>query len=406
MKHGIQYNLGRVTICLTTMVFLSLAASPPAASGDGAVTYKDGTQPRQVHAFFKGNSGHLSMKHWNGAQWQWADQGTPPGTTVDGTAGVITYNDDSNNRRIYAFIRGNDGHLHVNFTKGSNWQWADRGTPPRTTVEGSPGVITYKDDTDTQRIYAFVRGSDGHLYVHYWKGSQWLWAHRGTPTGTTVKGSPGVITYKDRTDPQKIYAFIKGSDDHLYVNFWTGTKWKWADQGTPPGTSVSGRLSVVTYSDPLVFVPKGVLHHRYPRRILAFVRSGYGHLYMHSWDGSYWKWINLGKPPGTTYFGSPSAITYKDGTDPRRIQTFVNGSNDHLYVNSWDGSDWQWVDQGKPPDTVYGIPEVITYKDGTRRGEKAKPRRTYAFVRSFNGHLYVSYWKGAQRQWADHGVPP
>jgi len=46
-------------------------------------------------------------------------------------------------------------------------------------VTGSPGVVTYSQG-GTQRIYAFDRGANGHLYVDYWDGTKWTWADQGT----------------------------------------------------------------------------------------------------------------------------------------------------------------------------------------------------------------------------------
>ena len=43
--------------------------------------------------------------------WNWSDQGTPSGRTVDGDAiGTISYDN-----RPHVFIRGSDGHLSVNW---------------------------------------------------------------------------------------------------------------------------------------------------------------------------------------------------------------------------------------------------------------------------------------------------
>jgi hypothetical protein len=51
--------------------------------------------------------------------------------------------------------------------------------PPDTRVlPNAPGVITYLE-AGRQRIYAFVRGLDGHLHVNYWDGSAWQWADQG-----------------------------------------------------------------------------------------------------------------------------------------------------------------------------------------------------------------------------------
>ena len=94
------------------------------------------------------------------------------------------------------------------------------------------GVITY-EEANKQRIYAFIMGNNNHLHVNYWNGSQWQWADQGTPPGTTMADAPGVITYREGTQPQRIYAFVRGANNHLYVNYWNGSQWQWADQGTP-----------------------------------------------------------------------------------------------------------------------------------------------------------------------------
>ncbi len=91
------------------------------------------------------------------------------------------------------------------------------------------GVITYKE-AGIQRIYAFVRGYNGHLYVNYWDGFSWLWADQGTPQDTTVVDYPAAITYSE-AGIQRIYAFVRGYNGHLYVNYWDGSDWWWADQG-------------------------------------------------------------------------------------------------------------------------------------------------------------------------------
>src|SRR5262249_22239855 len=139
--------------------------------------------------------------------------------------GVITYKDGAQPQRTYAFVRGANGKLYVNFWKGSQWEWADQGMPPGTSVVGDPGVITYKDGAQPQRIYAFVRGANSKLYVNFWKGSQWEWADQGMSLRDALLIYPGVITYKDGAQPQRIYAFVGGAGGKLYVNFWKGSQW-------------------------------------------------------------------------------------------------------------------------------------------------------------------------------------
>jgi hypothetical protein len=318
-------------------------------------------------------------------------------------------------QRIYAFVRGQNGHLYVNYWDGAQWQWADQGAPPGTTGVFYPAVITYLE-ASKQRIYAFVvghlaGGGGYHLYVNYWDGAQWQWADQGAPPGTYVLAGPGVITYLEG-GKQRIYAFVLGGDHHLHVNYWDGAQWQWADQGLPEGNDIGGDLGVITYLE------------AGKRRIYAFVDGTNGHLYVNYWDGGQWQWADQGVPPGT-HVGHPGVITYLEA-GKRRIYAFVDGDNDHLYVNytvgfiSLGGEQWQWADQGVPPgSSVEGneAPGVITYVEGSKGRATKQQRRIYAFVRGYakgeitgdeptNYYLYVNYWDGAQWQWADQGAPP
>jgi hypothetical protein len=307
-----------------------------------SLTYREGTQPQQIHTFyvFDGGSGdgHLHVNHWNGSQWQWVDQGAPPSTSVWTLPSAISYREDSHPQRIYAFIKGANDRLYVDFWDGSQWRWADQGVPPSGGI-ADLSAITYREGTAPQRIYAFVAGTNGHLYVNFWDGSQWRWADQGEPPSASVSGI-AAITYREGTQPQRIYVFARGSNGHLYVNFWDGSQWRWADQGTPPSTSASGFPSAIAYKEG-----------NQPQRIYAFIKGGNNHLYVNFWDGFQWRWADQGS--AMHLVGLPSAITYNDGV--QRIYTFMKqdrilsqGLAGDLFVNYWDGSQWQWANQGRP----------------------------------------------------------
>src|SRR5262249_56837751 len=112
----------------------------------------------------------------------------------------------------------------------------NQGTPPGTTLRSDPAVVTYRDAAGNQRIYAFARGDNGRLYVNFWDGAQWRWADQGKPSSTTVAGTADVITYPVGTG-HPIDAFLRGSNNRLYVNFWDPAppQWYWANQDTPVG---------------------------------------------------------------------------------------------------------------------------------------------------------------------------
>src|SRR5207245_8925218 len=105
------------------------------------------------------------------------------------------------------------------------WGWADGGTRPGTPGQAGVGVVTVMDTPSAaQRPYAFVEGSDSHLWVRWWDGTSWHWADEGTPPGKTVKAGVGVLTVKDTPSAaQRPYAFVEGSDSHLWVSWWPAT---------------------------------------------------------------------------------------------------------------------------------------------------------------------------------------
>ena len=61
------------------------------------------------------------------------------------------------------------------------------------------------------RDFPYVRGNEGNLWVNWWNGSAWNWANQGNPPGaTTVSGPVGVLTVMDTpTSPQRPYAFVQ-----------------------------------------------------------------------------------------------------------------------------------------------------------------------------------------------------
>src|SRR5215469_15015337 len=85
----------------------------------------------------------------------------------------------------------------------------------------------------TELMHVFVMGTNGHIYSNYWDGQQWKWVDQGIPSGLTTLAWTEAITYLDPVDhKQHIYVFTLGqSQKSLYVNYWDGEQWTWADQG-------------------------------------------------------------------------------------------------------------------------------------------------------------------------------
>jgi hypothetical protein len=96
--------------------------------------------------------------------------------------------------------------------------WADQGIPATgVTIGSAASVATYPHNGNDQ-IYAFVRGSDNHLHVHSWDAanSAWVWRDLGQPLGVNLRGDPSAVVCEfPGVDP--LYVFVRGNDDYLHM---------------------------------------------------------------------------------------------------------------------------------------------------------------------------------------------
>jgi hypothetical protein len=366
--------------------------SPPGARTTGhagVVTVKDsGWAAQRPFACLRGDNGDLWLHWWTGAQWEWTNNGTPPTShVVTGPVGMTTVMDTPwDPERPYVFVRGDEGDLWINWWTGTQWEWADQGHPPDVTIRTGPiGVTTVMDSPQSaQRPYAFVLGSDGNLWVNWWSGSDWQWADQGHPPTTSLRtGAIAVTTVMDSPQSaQRPYAFALGNDGTLWINWWTGTHWEWADQGRPPGvTCRTGPIAVTTVMD----FPQS------PQRPYAFVVGGDGNLWINWWTGTVWAWADQGRPPTTTIRTGPAGVTTVMDTpqSAQRPYAFVLGNDGNLWINWWTGTRWEWADQDHPPTTaLISAVGVTTVMDTPQSAQ-----RPYAFVLGSDGNLWINWWE-------------
>ena len=237
----------------------------------------------------------------------------------------------------------------MNYWKGLEWNWVDQGQPPGTTMDGAPGAITYREGTNPQRIYVFVGGENKHLYVNYWNGANWNWVAQGG----TVSGSPAVITYREGTQPQCISAFISHLR-HLHMNHWDGAQWHWSDLGKPPFDFTGHRdflPGVVTYVEGVrrrihVFVPDPPGNQQSEESNHAV---GWARLHANDWNGSQWTWVNHGKAAniavGEDQPIRPGVVSFSEG-GTQRIYVFLPLSKGNYQLRRWDGTQWKWEQVG------------------------------------------------------------
>ena len=79
-------------------------------------------------------------------------------------------------------------------------------------------------------------------------------------------------------------------------------------------------------------------------RPYSFIKGSDSNLWVNWWNGSAWNWSNQGQPSGAGIVSSMGAITVDGG----RPYAFIKGSDGNLWVNWWNGSAWNWSNQHTP----------------------------------------------------------
>lgn len=363
-----------------------------------AITYREGSNLQKINVFVRSEDGIFYSKEWDGRYWSNRSQGTPEDLGEYNSQNTTSTLLGDGSQGIHDFFSHN-GNIIVNSYNGSRWTWNNQGRPGGTTPVGEPGVISYKFGFSGHKVYAFVTGLNGNLHVNYFNGSRWAWADQGRPNGMYVESSPSTITYYDRNiEKRLIHSYVIGRDDKLYMNYWDGSQWRWEDLGKPNHTN-------------LVFQPEAI---SYPLYMKGRVRAVYAvgrdkQLYQYIWNSNsnYSSWRSLGKPGTIDINSSPSHVSFfHEGiVHSQRDFTFVRGSNDQLYCHSsfpvgFGFENNRWANFGKPNNVrVTGRPSAITYKD------KNFIQRIYAFMIGEDGNLYTRYWDGFIWRWANLKKP-
>ena len=217
------------------------------------------------------------------------------------------------------------------------------------------------------RLDAFVLGTDRAVYHKWWNGSAWGPSVTGYEAqGGVALSAPEVVAW----GPDRLDVFVLGTDRALYHKWWNGSAW---------GPSLTGyeNLGGVCASPPKV-VSWG------PNRLDLFVLGEDSAVWHKWWDGSAWGpsltgWESLGgvceSPPEAVAWG------------PNRLDVFVIGTNHALYHKWWDGSAWG--------PSVTGYEYMGGVIAGTPRVTSWGPNRLDVFVVGTNSALYHKWWNGS-----------
>jgi hypothetical protein len=245
--------------------------------------------------------------------------------------------------RIDAFVRGTDNSLQTRSWNGTAWSaWTSLGG----IITSPPAAASW----DSNRIDVFARASDGSLVTKFYNGVSWSgWFN----LGGTILGAPvAVARAANRLD-----VFARGTDGALKTRAFDGTSWgAW----TSLGGDFVGTPAVTSWSS---------------SRIDVFVRNTDNTLRTIAWTGSWSAWLNL----GGDIRSSPAAASW----GLNRIDVFAAANDGSLVTKSWTGAAWSaFVNMG---GVLLWSPEVVSHD----------VNRLHVLVAGTDGTVFNRIWDGA-----------
>jgi len=302
----------------------------------------------------------------------------------------VTYIDQGG-RQVRVFFRSENGHLNVAWPQRDDlWLMLDQGTPPGTRAAGDPVAVTYFYEEHIQRIYCFVPGEDGQLYLNKWDGA-WSWVPLGAPSGASLSPmtSLSAVVFSDQDGPD-VYVFALVVSELYSTRETNGWRWRHHDEAA----TGLGDVAAVGYVDRTAREP----------RLRVFTASI--DVVGVSWsdDGQNWNWSPQGlRDPSFPPLPEIGAVDYVHRTVGRIAVFFTDliyafalesdPQGDNLIINWWNGRIWNWGEQGRPGVGLVGKPRPAALYENSGK------ERVFVAVRGNDGNLYMNWWDERVQGW-------
>jgi len=266
--------------------------------------------------------------------------------------------------RLDAFVLGTDSALYHKWWDGANWGPAVQGYEYMGGICSSPPEVV---SWGSNRLDAFVLGTDSALYHKWWDGANW------GPSVTDYEYMGGICASPPKIaawDTNRLDVFVLGTDHAVYHKWWDGANWG-------PSITDYEYMGGICMTQPEV-VAWG------PNRLDLFVIGTDHALYHKWWDGANWGpsvtgWENL----GGVIEGRPRVVSWGQN----RLDIFVIGTDHALYHKWWDGANWgpSLTDYEYMGGIILGTPEAVSWSEN----------RLDVFVRGTDSAIYHKWWDGA-----------
>ncbi|MFT5644874.1 MAG: hypothetical protein ACI83P_002438, partial [Janthinobacterium sp.] len=375
-------------VCPLSGGLLGYAQFPGGPAGtDGVVIQQSafGTTGTATAPFNLGRTATHEIGHWLNLNHIWGDDGTGCAGTdnVADTPNQGGYNTGAPTFPHTSCSNGPNGDMYMNymdyvddramvmFSAGQVARMQACLDGIRSSIGAAAGINRRSSspvvDWGPNRIDAFVLGSNRALYHKWWNGK------KCGPSVTGYEYMGGICTSVPQAvswGPNRLDVFVTGTDSALYHKWWNGAKW---------GPSVTGyeKMGGICVGDPRIVSWDA-------NRLDVFVLGSNRALYHKWWNGSSWGPSLTGyEYMGGVCVGQPEVVSW----GPNRLDVFVIGTDRALYHKWWDGAKWG--------PSVTGYERLGGICTSAPHAVAWGPNRLDVFVTGTDGALYHKWWDGA-----------
>lgn len=298
------------------------------------------------------------------------------------TSGVVSNPGiGSPNRLLYSgngtentFYLDSTGHTHQLSSTGNGWSDADLTAAISAPVASSGTGLTNVLDSSTSFVHVYYLGTNQHVYELYGSGATWhsndITSLSGAPVAVSGSALTSIIA-----NGSVIHVFYRGTNQHVYELYGSGTTWHSDDASSLSGAPVAASGSALTS-----FIDNTVIHVFY----LGTNQNVYELYWTTAWHSD--NPTSLGSAPVAV---SGSALTsFVDNSNGGDVMhVFYFGTNQHVYELYWTGgSSWHSDD----PTSLAAAPVAASGSKMT--SFLGAGSGMHVFYLGTNAHVYELHW--------------
>jgi hypothetical protein len=216
---------------------------------------------------------------------------------------------------------------------------------------------------DQGNDYVFVRGTNNHIYMNTFNGTTWSgWSE--VPGHGLTPSAPAVTKSTSGSDLDLLNLFVRGTDNKIYENILRVAGWSGWREVPGHGSTIDSPAALGDF---------------------LFVRGTNDRIYVNSIPEIEWSGWSQVPGNGLTLSGPTAATHLARGA--MFLDLFVRGTNDHLYVNTLGGTTWSgWSEvpgNGLTPSAPAATLLTVNLSN-----------TLYLFVRGTDNKIYANPFNG------------